>query len=430
MDDSHGTASPSPCNSVQADKELRLVDNVSFWLLLLGGAVGLLDMSQIVPFGTRFEMVTLARFVEAHGIYANPFDSLATGPTAAYPPIYPLFLAVVMRVFRTDSSVLLAVTSANIVVNALVAAWLPRLSVLFYKSVWPGAAASLLWLGMAQLMPAWDASYTLAALILFCLYTGKTIGHQPCFVSAALAGLLAGTLFLLNPSSMLAFLPWMAFLVIHQKTSMRRTLGHSAVIIAVFTIIAFAWGARNKQQVGAFVARTNLGMTLYASNNDCAKPSLRAEELNNCHQAHHPNTNPREARLLRNMGEVAYDRLRMRDAKNWIETHPHRFAILTVKRIRDFWFPPLTGHPWKMMIVWFATLLSIPGYVLMAKRGLPTTRFAFVALLVYPLMYYIVISDVRYRYPVLWLTLLPAGYFLVQLPPFKRLHIGSDGQAN
>jgi hypothetical protein len=40
------------------------------------------------------------------------------------------------------------------------------------------------------------------------------------------------------------------------------------------------------------------------------------------------------------------------------------------------------------------------------------TLFVLFVLLIYPLMYYIVVSDLRYRAPVLWLSLLPAGYFV------------------
>jgi hypothetical protein len=42
--------------------------------------------------------------------------------------------------------------------------------------------------------------------------------------------------------------------------------------------------------------------------------------------------------------------------------------------------------------------------------------------MIYPLMYYIVVSDLRYRTPVLWLSLLPAGYFLSMLT--NRNHKG------
>ena len=79
-------------------------------------------------------------------------------------------------------------------------------------------------------------------------------------------------------------------------------------------------------------------MTLYASNNDCAESSLIETGRNGCYQLYHPNASVSEARLLRALGEVAYDRLS------------------------------------------------------------------------YPFVYYFVVTGVRYRYPVLWLSLLPVGY--------------------
>ena len=51
----------------------------------------------------------------------------------------------------------------------------------------------------------------------------------------------------------------------------------------------------------------------------------------------------------------------------------------------------------------------------MARNRVPVTIYVLPVLGFYPLMYYIVIADVRFRYPVLWLSLLPAGYFLAYL---------------
>jgi len=62
--------------------------------------------------------------------------------------------------------------------------------------------------------------------------------------------------------------------------------------------------------------------------------------------------------------------------------------------------------------IWFVTSLSVPGLVLMAYRREAVTIFAFATLVIYPLVYYIALSNLRYRYPVLFLSLLPAGYFL------------------
>jgi hypothetical protein len=47
----------------------------------------------------------------------------------------------------------------------------------------------------------------------------------------------------------------------------------------------------------------------------------------------------------------------------------------------------------------------------LALRRLPALLYILGVLLAYPPMYHCVVSDVRYRYPVLRLSLLAAGYF-------------------
>src|SRR4051794_25040894 len=50
-------------------------------------------------FGRGFEMAAIARNVVDSGTFGNPFEPQVTGPTASNPPLYPLFLAGLMRVF-------------------------------------------------------------------------------------------------------------------------------------------------------------------------------------------------------------------------------------------------------------------------------------------------------------------------------------------
>ena len=228
----------------------------------------------------------------------------------------------------------------------------------------------------------------------------------------AAAGLLAGTLFLFNPSTILIFLPMLAWIAFEHRSALRQTARYSVAVLTVLLLVGFAWAFRNHLQLGKFVVRTNLGMTLYSSNNDCAYPSLISEELNNCYQTHHPNTSLQEAELLMSLGEPAYDQKRIRDAETWIRTHPKHFLRVTLARVRDFWFPTPNEHPFHSVVIWIATLLSLPGLMLMAFRRVRVTSFFLLVFLVYPLMYYIVVSDVRYRLPILWLSLLAAGYFL------------------
>jgi hypothetical protein len=179
-------------------------------------------------------------------------------------------------------------------------------------------------------------------------------------------------------------------------------------------------------------------MTLYASNNDCAQSSMIRDLMSGCYQTHHPNSSRPEAEYLRRVGEVRYDKNRTADAKAWIRAHPALFLKLTVRRIVEFWFPPAEVIPpeyafsnnfgladynerWMHQqhsidyAIWTVTGISIFGLALMVFRRQTVVVFVLAVLVVYPVMYYVVVSDVRYRYPVLWLSLLPAGYFICEL---------------
>lgn len=361
-------------------------------------------------------MVAIAKNLASHGSFANPFEVFQTGPTAANPPLYPLLLAILMKTFRLPALVVAMAAAGNIIMNALTASLLPRVSALFFDDWVPGVIAAAFWLASAQLMPAWDVSYTTAGLLIFFLLSASLAPEARRSFSISLwMGTVAGLLFLLNPASLLITVPWMFYLISRR----RMVLKEAAILLTALTLIGFAWMARNHRQLGAYVARTNLGFNVYCSNIDCAKSSLLAERLNGCHLAHNPNVNLAEAKMLQSMGEVGYDHKRLADAKIWIETHPRRFAVLTFERFRDFWFPPLQPQPYASCVIWAATILSIAGLFLILRRRQPLAWFVLAVLLVYPLLYYIVASDVRYRYPVLWLSLLPAGYFLRMLMPQK-----------
>jgi hypothetical protein len=387
--------------------------NAPLLLFAVGGVVGLFNMATAtIPFGKGFEMVALAENLARRGAYVNPFWVLDTGPSAANPPMYPLLLALIIKVFGDPRIVALVATLGNILVNAFIAAVMPGVSRIFFRDIRPGIAASILWLLSIYLMPSWDASYTAATLLAFCLFTSATIHKDSFLLPGLFAGLVTGMLFLFNPSTVLIFLPWIVYLAFEHRSTLKQTTSYTVLLLAVFTLIAFSWMFRNHQQLGSYVVRTNFGPTLHASNNDCARSSLYEEELNNCHQAYHPNTSLSEAELDRSLGEVQFDRLRFHDTQAWIHAHKSRFLWLTLARVRDFWFPPLAEHPFHAVILWIVTLFSIPGLVLMAYRRERVTLFVVLVLIAFPLLYYVVISDVRYRIPVLWLSLLPAGYLL------------------
>ena len=138
--------------------------NICFLLFILGGIAGVAQLSSTLPFGAGFEMVAIGRNLAASGNFANPFWILDTGPTAVKPPLYPHFMGLLFKLFGLPGVVLIAAAIGNMVMNALTASWLQRVSLAMFGSAVPGVVAALLWLGAVQLMPTWDTSYTAAGL--------------------------------------------------------------------------------------------------------------------------------------------------------------------------------------------------------------------------------------------------------------------------
>lgn len=421
------------------NKTLRFLrshqSDVSLVLMVAVGLIGLSSQNQL-PVMPGAEMWKLAKNIVNQGSFANPFGTLATGPTAVNPPLYPFILAGMIKVFRVPAFIYVASVLCTIIANAFTAALLPRVSMIFFGDSIPGVFAALLWLGAMQSIPGWDTNLTVTGILLFCIFAAPgALLERNAMSKAAVGGMIAGLLFLLNPSSLLIVVPWIGFLLLRSDPNRLRAIKRSVLILGLLAAFGTGWAIRNYFELGAFVVRTNLGMTLYASNNDCAQSSLIRDEQNNCYQTHHPNASVAEAEELGRLGEIQYDRKRTADTKAWIRSHGAQFAHLTLTRIKEFWLPATENIPanikfanafsiphyaqiWTHQqnriarVMWLITALSLPGLILMAKRREAVTLYILAVSAIYPLMYYVVVSDMRYRYPVLWLSLLPAGYLL------------------
>ncbi len=364
--------------------------------------------------GGGYEMMAVARNLAQDGTFANPFYALPTGPTAVEPPLYPLFVALAIRVFGAHSMVpYWVVIFANIFANALVAALLPWVSAALWGTCTAGIAAALLAIAAFRPMTAWDASFTQLGLVLLTILAAAQLAKPGRFVrGGAIVGAFAGLLFLLNPASVLVSIPCAAFFAVRSGAP-RQWIRFAVPLVLAAALVNLPWLARNYAIWGRPIVRTNFGMTLYASNNDCAQPGMIEEEMAGCYDTKHPNTNLREAELLRSLGEPEYDRRRTADGLAWIRANPSRFVWLTRMRILQFWLPRPGPLPYTTYAVWILTILSLPGLVWMARRREAAVLLFLVEFLIYPLAYYVVVANIRYRVPILWMSCLAAGYFLV-----------------
>jgi hypothetical protein len=386
---------------------------IQLLIILAAVAAGLYDFLHVAGFGFGhgFEMAAIARNLAAHGTYANPFQPIMTGPTALVPPLFPFLLAGLIKLLGQSPNVVIAAVSLNIATNALIAWMLPRLSVVSYGTHMPGTFAAALWLFSMRLMPQWDVSLTIAGLIAFCLVHSAAFARRSAGWTIA-AGLTAGLVLLANPATAFVLLIWVGFLFFSRGLPWRHAARQSAIIASVAALCCVPWVVRNYGIWQAILMRTSFGITLFSSNNDCASSSLIRERRSGCFQRTHPVDSEFEAGLLLRMGEVRYDRLKKAEAIAWIRSHPRRFAQLTAERFVEFWFPDPREYPFRCYAIWLITVLSVPGAILMLRSREGVSAFILGVWLVCPPMYYIMVSSDRYRYPILWTSLLPAGYFL------------------
>jgi hypothetical protein len=356
------------------------------------------------------EPMAIAENLVREGTFGNPFIvSARTGPTAHLPPLYPAFLALLLWMFPG----LPAPVWCTILVHGLHAALLPSVSKLLFGRRAPGlyAAALAISLPVFALLPVWDAMYTATGLMLFGLFSWWAVNRiRSPWLAGGAAGLLGAVLELMNPAGLAVLIGWVA-LVTAKKYRALKPSGFFAAAFAVALIAGcLPWVVRDYRCFHRLVfIRDDLGLALYSSNNDCAQSSVEANSLSGCGVSTHPIRGRAEAQLLVRMGEVEYNRMRLRAALDWIAAHRSRFLELTRQRIADFWLPP---HDWAIHAI---TVLSLFGLLAMSRGAVAPSLFFAGVLVVYPLLYYVVESNVRYRYPILWISLLAAGYLLSAL---------------
>jgi hypothetical protein len=258
--------------------------------------------------------------------------------------------------------------------------------------------------------PQYEIMCVATGLMLFCLAADRLVVRGS--VGAALAaGIAIGLLALLNPASISVAVLWLAYLLWQYRPAHLQRFVWCAVLAAAVTLAPWTW--RNYREFHKFIfVRGNLGLELYIANNDCAQASFALNDVNGCYPRMHPGSSDSESRDYQALGEAEYNRRRAASALAWIRTHPARFTVLTAQRIRMYWFPDGDiSAPYARAIA-FITLSGMLGMFLLARRRQPIALFLIAASLVYPVLYYLVQSDPRYRTPFLWIPLLAGGYFL------------------
>jgi len=345
--------------------------------------------------------------------YADPFSNVFfahTGPTAWLPPLYPLLLAGIFRVFGvftlTSAWVLFAIQSAFSAATAL-AVWESALRCFSRRVALWSAWIWALYPAAMQYAVRWPWEMTITtALFTFALALAirmRGIGEpeehkRPLTRSWLLFGLLWGLIALSN-ATLLSFLP-VCGLWILAGTYRRRFAVRDCILAAVVFVVCIApWTARNYSVFHRFIPlRSNFGAELYMGNGPGSN-GLLMEYL-------HPFQDPVQLRRYAQLGELDYVAERGAAARAFILAYPAHFAANVARRVYFFWAgnPQSADWPWyneagRTLNFAFSSIAGLLGLALALRNRVPASGLFAAAFLLLPIPYYLVTVHARFRHP-------------------------------
>ena len=394
-------------------------------------------------FNFGFEAGRIARSLVRGQGYANPFNGLS-GPTAWLPPLYPLLLAAVFKVFGvyTRASAFVVLT-LNSLFSAAVAPAVYEIGARVFdakgiarrgaKVAAPvGLWAAWVWaVYPAALQYAvhwvWEMSLTAflfgwVVVVALRLKEKQGIRSREKGIGLWVAfGGLWGLIALSNASLLLCFpamMIWIAWPKSREEgldhrrerrplagdpggvRDWERRVAGVGVACVVFAAVVTPWVWRNERALHGFVlTRGNLGVELHESTlerNDgfpwgTTLPLWPGDA---------------EFKQYVAMGEVRYSAMRGSEAKARILAQPGRTLRWTLDRFLFFWdgTPHLRGrHPaqeyLRQLSYCFISVCGLLGLALILRRRVEGTGLFVLIFVLLPLPYYLVTVQPRFRHP-------------------------------
>lgn len=357
------------------------------------------------------EVVLIARSLAQTGEFANPFGH--GGLTAHSPPLYPILLSVLFRLFGTGTAGNFAQETLASVLTALMFASFPAVAVRLGLSRGVGLATGF----VGALLPVqfWNqtkgssetAALALALLWCVALHVAWIREKRAGWVEAAKIGVAWGIAATISPAVLAVF----GLLLLHSLASApdRTALGAAGVASLAVLLCLAPWAIRNRLALGHWIwTRSNLGLELYIANNPTAAPDFDTNTMTPIGRQH-PHVNTAEALLVRAMGEYEYNQAKREAALEWIAAHPRAFLKLTAQRFYLFWLPTMS-RPIQELLVRVQAILGLIGLGWLTWRSRSAAAPFWIVFSAYPLLYYVVQASARYRYPVDPFLLLLAVY--------------------
>jgi hypothetical protein len=325
------------------------------------------------------ESFRLAHNLYDNGKFANPFAPLDTGPSAHLSPVFPSFVALLMKVFGDGSAGIYAIRLAATLVLSLQLALYPVFSRILGMGVINGVIGASIWImAKPRIVHNHEELYVAILLAVACCCYRRYLDERVQGRSrlAWLFGSLMGFLILTCQTVAPIYATWLAWEVWRLKYAFFKRSVMPLVLLPV--VIIAPWTIRNYLVFHSFTPiRDNFGLELSVSNNNCARFGISVNERTGCFQNIHPNKDANEARKVMELGEIEYNALRLREALRWISSHPARFLKLSILRFIAFWMPTenlnnpyASGRHRERVVIYLITLLSGFGLVILCQRDI------------------------------------------------------------
>ncbi len=396
----------------------RVLPSVRAWhLFLLAVAIRLVALLLRGPVVGYSENLRAGFALEQHGYLGNVFAE-PTGPTAHVAPGYPLIAAAVRSLFNDDMPAIHALRVLFAIAAAFNVALLFPLARTLQLPRGAALTAALLWMLPIMTWIELSAEHetvltTTAVLVTVLIVSRQLLAGRWTLQAGFLAGIVAGIGAMFSPLllSMVGVMGLAAAAAL--RPGWQRVVRYAAGGMAGTIIALTPYTIRNVLVMhGWFVVRDNFGLELQVSNNDDAAPDAYTNIELGRGMDTHPSHSGIAAITVRRIGEVDFNRERLRQATTWIRENPSAFAGLTLRRLALL-IVPYSRRLYQRALTGTIVGLGIVGATYLVLYG----HGVVVALILgaawgYQCVFLLIQLDLRYVYPSLYLQSILAAYAL------------------
>lgn len=388
------------------NKRLALRFGIAIFLLAMLVRLGYFVKYERYNVMLRSEVEQVAMSLAKSNDFANPY-ARPTGPTAHVAPAYPFLLSLLYRALGTGMEAEVAEQLIMLTGASASFALLPAVAVVCGMPLAAGAIAG----AVGALSPIHLVVETqgkeavLTGLVVMALFV-LTLRSAWSWRQGLLHGVCWGLAFLVSPALLPVLLLWLAVAAWRSQAGWR----YPAVLALTACVVILPWMVRNRQQFQAwFFIRDNFGLEVSLSHSEEQLYSMMDKQQLSAAARRHPWGNPAETERVIALGELAYHRQKLAGAMAWASANPGESARRLAVRAGQFWFLPWPKTMFRLAS-WAVVVGALIGMLWFVRQACLAGWLLAGLWLAYPLAYYLVMVDNRYRYPMEWSLYLMLGY--------------------